>query len=284
MNTKKTFIIAIALALLLASLTVLAAGQSPEMRSKAGQSNLANSPNTADCTYNFSSGVNNTYFRFCVTTTGNIPEIETPQGRLQVSFDRHEGYGICNETPPQAYYDYGQYGDSGNWGAATVLIQTATSVKIARTTLDGIWTLTQTFTLVPATPSVKVVMALKNNTAAARVAYLVRHVDIDADWSNLGTDLNNFSATTDGAFGWNASIPFGANSGYGLQLQNSGEPQFGYLQGFARTTFQPPNPCNFAGDSSGTVLTDFDGSVALAYVDTIGAKKTKTATMIYRGF
>src|SRR5882672_597163 len=101
-------------------------------------------PDTANCAFNFSSGVNNTYFRFCVTTTGNIPEIETPQGHFQVSFDRHEGYGLCNESPVVAYYDYGQYGDSANWGAATVLSQTAKSVKIARTTIDGVWTLTQT--------------------------------------------------------------------------------------------------------------------------------------------
>jgi hypothetical protein len=240
-------------------------------------------PDTANCAFTFAEGANNTYFRFCVTTTGNIPEVETPQGHLQMSSDRHEGYGLCNETPVVAYYDYGQYGDSGNWGAASVVSQTAKSVKIARTTSDGVWTLTQTFTLIPSPPSVKVVMALKNNTTVPRVAYLLRHADIDADWNNTGVDLNNLSATTDSAFAWNASIPFGANSGFGLALENVGQPQFGYLQGFARTTYQPPNPCNFAGDSSGTVLTNFDGSVALAYVDTIGAGKTKTATVIYRG-
>ena len=244
---------------------------------------MTNAPDTANCAFNFSSGANNTYFRFCVTTTGNIPEIETPKGHFQISFDRHEGYGLCNESPVVVYYDYGQFGDSGNWGAVSLITQTAKSVKLARTTIDGIWTLTQTFTLVPATPAVKVVMALKNNTAAPRVAYLVRHADIDADWNNTGVEENNLSATTDGAFAWNASIPFGANSGFGLELENVGQPKFGYLQGFARTTYQPPNPCNFAGESSGTVLTNLDGSVALTYADSIGAGKTKTATMIYRG-
>jgi hypothetical protein len=251
-------------------------------QTKSGQEQ-ANAVNTAPCAFDFSSDANNTSFRFCVTANGNIPEIETPQGRAQMSFDRHEGYGLCNESPAVAYYDYGQFGDSGNWGTATVVSQTAQSVKIARTTADGIWTLTQTFTVVPATPSVKVVMALKNNTAAPRVAYLVRYADIDADWNNTGVDQNNFTATTGGAFAWNASIPFGLNSGFGLALENLGQPQFGYLQGFARTTYQPPNPCDFAGDSSGSVLTNVDGSVALAYVQSIGARKTKTATMIYRG-
>jgi hypothetical protein len=270
----------VVVALILVLLSVSLAAQAQSAKSKQ---DLTNGPDTADCAFNFSSGANNTYFRFCVTTTGNIPEIETPQGHLQMSFDRHEGYGLCNESPIVVYYDYGQFGDSGNWGAASVVSQTAKGVKIARTTIDGIWTLTQTFTLIPTTPSVKVVMALKNNTSASRVAYLLRHADIDADWNNTGVVENNFSATTDGAFGWNASVPFGLNNGFGLALENVGQPQFGYLQGFARTTYQPPNPCNFAGESSGTVLTNFDGSVALTYVNPIGAGKTKTATMIYRG-
>jgi len=207
---SKTALVVIVLLLVFFSL----AAQSQQTKSGQDQAN-ANATNTAPCAFDFSSDANNTSFRFCVTATGNIPEIETPQGRAQVSFDRHEGYGLCNESPAVAYYDYGQFGDSGNWGTATVVSQTAQSVKIARTTADGIWTLTQTFTLIPATPSVKVVMALKNNTAAPRVAYLVRYADIDADWNNTGVVQNNLTATTGGAFAWNASIPFGLNSGFG---------------------------------------------------------------------
>jgi len=54
-----------------------------------------------------------------------------------------EGYGVCDNTGAVAYFDYADYGDSGNWGAPTLVSQTATSVKIARTTSDGVWTLTQ---------------------------------------------------------------------------------------------------------------------------------------------
>src|ERR1700733_13483340 len=78
----------------------------------------ANAANTAPCAFDFATGPNITSLRFCVTATGTIPEIETPQGRAQMSFDRHEGYGICNESPAVAYYDSGQFGDSGNCGAA----------------------------------------------------------------------------------------------------------------------------------------------------------------------
>jgi hypothetical protein len=212
-----------------------------------------------------------------VATNGNITFLSTPGDHSHLFF--REGYGICNESPAQAYWDYADAGDSGNWGAATVLKLTATSVVIARTTADGAWTLTQTISLDPNTPAVKIVMALKNNTAMPRVAYLVRYADVDSD----GSFLNNFSATTNGAFSWNASIPFGANSGYGLELRNFGQPHFGYLQGFARTVSTGPNPCAFASDSSGSPLTGINGSVALAYVDSVGAKKTKAATIIYRG-
>jgi hypothetical protein len=284
---KTNAVIFLAIALVLASLTGIAAGQSPDLSptqaptlvTKGGQHF---SPQTYVCAYNFSAGIGYNFISFCITANGNVLQIATPDGRPQIA-DGYEGYGICNETPAQAYDDWGPWGNSGNWGAVSVLSQNATSVKMARTTADGIWTLTQTFTIVPSTPSAKIVMALKNNTSAARVAYLVRYGDIDADYRNYGNLLNNFSATTSSALAWNSSVPFGSNNGYGLQLQNLGAPQFGYMQGFARTTFEPPNPCDFAGDSS-PLITGVDGSVALAYVDTIGAHKTKTATMVYRGF
>ena len=238
-------------------------------------------PESTTCLYNFNSGTNNTFLNFCVTATGNIMEIETPKGHEQLIANfGTDGYGICNESPATVYFDYGIIdGDSGNWGSPTLLNQTATSVKIARTTSDGIWTLTQTITLVPATPAIKIAMALKNNTAAPRKAYLIRWADINADFSGS----NDFSATRNTAAGWTASIPFSSTFGFGLQLQNSGNSQFGFVDGFSRTTFHGPNPCNFAADSSGTPLVNVDGSIALAYVEAIGANKSKTATMLYRG-
>jgi hypothetical protein len=233
-------------------------------------------PPTATCAYSFTSGIHKTELDYCVTVNGNVSELITQGVHEQII--GFEGYAMCNESPVASYWDYAAGGDSGNWNPATLLKQTATSVKIARTTADGNWTLTQTFTQDPRTPAIKIVMALKNNTGTPRVVYLVRYANLDID----GTS-NNFGATAKSAFGWNASIPFGANNGFGTQLQNVGIPQFGYLQGFARTIPQGPNPCNFAGDSSGFPQTNIDGSIVLAYVDTIGAIKTKTATMVYRG-
>ena len=266
--------IAVLLAMLFWIATPLMAQDATEMASRV----VPVTPDaTTTCSYFFtvatptSSGAS-----FCVTVNGNVLLMDTPSGHHQI-FSR-EGYSLCNESPAASYWDYAVYGDSGNWAAPVLLSLTTNSVKISRTTADGIWTLIQTITLDKNTPGAKIAMALKNNTTTPRVAYLVRFVDPSAD----SFVQNYFSATTDGAFAWNPSIPFGNPIGYGLELANVGEPQFGYLQGFARTIPTGPNPCNFAGDSTGDIV-HLDGSMVLAYVDTIGARKIKTATVIYRG-
>jgi hypothetical protein len=123
-------------------------------------------------------------------------------GHEHIAFgDFSEGYGICDLNSGVAYDDYADSGDSGNWGAATVLGQTATSVKIARSTRDGIWTLTQTFTQMAGTSSVKVGMVLKNNTGAERTALLMRFADVDAD----GVFQNSLMEPGNSAFGMESS-------------------------------------------------------------------------------
>ena len=235
-----------------------------------------------DCTFSFSSGSNNTFLQFCVADTGNITRIETPVGHeLLTDGGGTDGYAICDQDPQTGYFDYGILnGDSGNWQQPVTLSNTSKSVKIARTTSDGIWTLTQTITQVPATPAIQVVMALKNNSALSKTAYLSRWADINVD----GTTSNDFSATRNSAAGWIPTIPFANNFGAGLQLENSGNSQFGSVSGYAQMHFDGPSPCNFAGDASGTPIVSDDGSVVMTYVDTIGPRKTKTATMIYKGF
>jgi hypothetical protein len=235
-----------------------------------------------DCTFNFSSGANGTFLQFCVADTGNITRIETPQTHeLVADGGGTDGYGICDANAVVPYFDYGVLdGDSGNWQPPVTLSSTSKSVKIARTTSDGIWTLTQTITLVPATPGIQIQMALKNNTAISRAAYLSRWVDINVD----GTVLNDFSATRNTAAGWLPTVPFANNFGVGLQLENSVHSQFGFVSGYAQPTYHGPNPCNFAGAGSSTPVVNIDGSIVMSYVDTIGPGKTKTATMVYRGF
>jgi hypothetical protein len=134
---------------------------------------------TTNYQYYFNSGSGNSYLSYCVTVNGNILSIVTPAE--QALTGDGEGYGICNESPGQNYTDYAGFGDTGNWNAPILLSQTTSSVKIARTTSDGNWTLTQTIAKVPSTASIKIVMALKNNLAVAKTAYLVRYIDVLGD-------------------------------------------------------------------------------------------------------
>ena len=153
--------------------------------------------------------------------------------------------------------------------------QTATSVKIARTTTDGNWTLTQTFTAeetIP--PAVRVTMALHNNTTVAHVAYLVRAVGTTYIYSR------NSSSTQSNAFAWANSSPVD-NFGYGFLMSNVGTPQFGFMNSYVWQGSWLGNPCNFAGNAATAPTNQGEGVMSIAYVDSIGAKKTKTATIRY---
>jgi hypothetical protein len=228
---------------------------------------------TTTCEFNFSTGTGNTLLEYCVTANGNIPQITTSNLTPEVGA-AGEGYGICDESPIVEYYDYAA-GDSGNWSAATVLSASLTSVKIARTTSDGNWTLTQTITKVPASSSITVVMALKNNQPVSRVAYLLRWAGVDAN----GYSSNLFGATRNSAFGWSA---FNSPPYYGLELKNVGNPPFPYWEAFALNVPTGSFPCNFAGFDSGGFF-DGDGSVEMVYSGPVPAHGTKTVTMTYRG-
>jgi hypothetical protein len=234
------------------------------------------------CLQNFTSGNSNTYVAYCVTVNGNILEIVTPFGQSMLGANG-EGYGICNESPAQNYTDYG-LSDTGNWQSATVLSQSSGSIKIERTTADGNWTLTQTVTIVPATSSIKVVMALKNNQSTAHVAYLVRFADAEPPFTANHLDF--------WAGGLTSALARTVQSdpNYGLQLSNVGALQFGFRQGYAQNVNTGPNACAFAFNEAtnnfwDTFITNVatPGSIEMAYVGTVGAGLTKTVTLSYHG-
>lgn len=234
---------------------------------------------TTACSFTFTSGANGTFLKYCVTANGNIVQLQTPLGHEHIAVGTFgEGYGICNvDFGVVEYHDWAGFGDSGNWGPATVVSHTATAVKIARTTGDGVWTLTQTITQVASTASVKVAMALKNNTSVARTVYLVRYADVDAD----GVFGNTFDASLNSAAGWNDNV---TSNPFGLLLQNVTTSPFGYHSGFTQPIPNGPNACAFAFNSTNGVATGVDGSVEMVYADVINANASKTATMSYKGF
>jgi hypothetical protein len=234
---------------------------------------------TDNCAFTFTSGVNNTFLQYCVTVNGNIMQLQTPAGQPQITSNTDgEGYGICDVTGGViSYSDYGIFGTTTNWFPAGLTSLTGTSVKITRVTSDGNWTLTQTISQVAPTSSIKVVMAVKNNTAVARNVFVLRYADVDAD----GRPQDNLDGTHNTAMAW-TSTPRGPVNGFGLMLQNVGTSSFDY-DGFVQNIPQGPNPCNYAANFTAGVVTNTDGSLVLTYVGTIPANGTKTFNMMYKG-
>jgi hypothetical protein len=121
-------------------------------------------------------------------------------------------------------------------------------------------------------------MALKNNQAVSKVAYLVRYSDVTVDGGagEYAAQLHNSS------FAWNRNQGF-ANPD-GLQLQNVGTPPFGFWQAYAELN-AGPNACAFASDSigQGNIAVETEIALVMAYVGPVPAGGTKTVTLTYRG-
>jgi hypothetical protein len=214
-----------------------------------------------------------------VTANGNIVEFQSPAGVEYIRVGAFsEGYGVCDLSSGAKYYDYADSGDSGNWLAPVLLGFTPTSVKIGRTTSDGIWTLTQTIALNKPAASANVTMALKNNTLVGRGAVIIRFADIDVG----GTFTNNFDGTLDSAWGYNR-ISGPTSPDYGLLLQLNGPTPYSH-EGFAINTPVGPDPCNSAASWIGT-LTGADGGIVYwQYLGTVASAATKTVKEKYTAF
>jgi len=242
---------------------------------------VATPATTSTCNWTFTSPQTaaNKYLQFCVTVNGNITEFQSPSGIEHIRVGGFtEGYGICDGTTGAVpYYDYADSGDSGNWLAPVTLAVTATSVKIARTTNDGIWTLTQTIALNKPAASAFVTMALKNNTAVTRIATMIRFADVDAG----GVLSNNLDGTLDSAWGYD---PIGSSAPYsGLLLQVNGPNTFNH-QGWAINTSSGPNPCTPSANFVGT-LTNVDGGIVSWNIfPSIAKNATKTVKLKYTAF
>ena len=204
----------------------------------------------------------------------NIPQIKGPSGVSFVAIGGGEGYGICNESPAQNYTDYA-VSSTGNWRPSVLLSRTSSAVEIARTTEDGNWTLTQTITETNY-PAIIVAMALRNNQAVQKVAYLLRYAEPFPE---------SFFEGADSAIGWNDDYNRNTNTpGLGLLLQNDGKPPFGFWQGYVQMVPGGPNACAFAYYAAINGSYQGSGSIELAYVASVLAGGTNTVTMSYRPF
>jgi hypothetical protein len=213
------------------------------------------------CVYTFTSGNAQTYMKYCVTVNGNIVQFQSPLGVEDIkSATSSEGYGLCTDGGSNSYWDWAEAG-AQNWGKATLLNQTATEVKIARTTTDGIWTLTQTITQNSSGPYAKIEMQLKNDTDVSQEGgFFMRWADVNADNSTI----NNLDATTISAWGYRPFLAGSSYLPYGLLLENFGV-NTNESAGYALDTNQPPEVCEPGLTSNGT-LTATDGSIMMLYV------------------
>ena len=246
---------------------------------------------TETCTYKFTSGSGTTYLQFCVTVNGNIVEFQSPAGIEQLSpqgISAFEGYGVCDTSTSIGYFDYA-YTDSGNWGAPTTVSHTTTLVKIERTTSDGAWTLTQTISSVAGTnPYAKVVMAIKNNSAATKEVLLLRFANAVPDMGgSTGNYFQDYDGTLDSAWG---NTPYNSTNGsnpYGLMIQNVGNPApvsvLILREGFAITGTAGPDPCN-SGANFASPITEANGSTVYWYALDLTKEQTGTISERYMSF
>ena len=209
---------------------------------------------------------------FCVTANGNIAKFDSPAGYTQMYA---EGYGACDITNSTvSYYDH-EYAESGNWMSATIVQPNGPNtfpLKIVRTTSDGVWTLTQTFSRNTKDQIIKVVMQLKNNSAIDRTAFLERYADVDAD----GNTNTNYSDTGRNS-AWTYYNDNYGSKGHGLTLR-------ALPDNFTRAgAVIPPN----GGDACTRVerTGPYFGDSALDYtwfLGTVAANTSKTVAIEYR--
>jgi hypothetical protein len=235
---------------------------------------------TQDCEVTYNTGTFHTGTQFCVTVNGNIPmftvrgvELFAPAGN---SGDL-EGYGFCDATASQRYYDYAAY-DNDSWNAST-LKQSGNTVTVTRTTKDGNWQLTQTIVNVPATAtavgSAKVTMKLKNLTKVARSAILIRYAAEAVPGGNNTYHTTQLSATGQ----WEFLA--------GLMIEITSFPPDLGSEAYVQNIQSGPDPCNPLANADTTLPYVGLGSIVAAW-DTKSSKiapgGVATVTSTYRPF
>ena len=262
------------------TLATAAFGQGTQRR----YSNAISPEATSACQSTFTSGSGATFFQFCVTVNGNITEFQSPAGFEHIKEGIvQEGYGICDIGTMlpllTRYYDYADGGDSGNWQAPVTTQPGGANtfpLKIVRTTSDGIFTLTQTFTRDTVEPTVKIAMTLKNNTKITKAFALVRFADIDAN-NGLNNFTDLFDYTNDSSWGYNNGLNL-----YGVML--STVPTTLGHAAFVQDTAAGPDPCFVDNDLPNPTPWSGDGSVGLEWSNTLNNAKSISATAEYRRF
>lgn len=145
---------------------------------------------------------------FCVTANGNIASFSG------VAIQGAEGYGIC--APGGPYYDLGLYGDSGNWGPATIDQPKGPDtfpITITRYTADGVFRIIQSFSFAGSGSSVVVKIDVLTFTLFKPNITFFRYADpttVPADSIQHGAQTARTAVVwNDGTYGLSAFSPSG---------------------------------------------------------------------------
>ena len=238
------------------------------------------------CLQQLAGGSGNFSYNYCVSGHGNVTQMETPLGvHHLIAGHISEGYGLCDQTTGNEYFDYGDGGVSTThfWGTPVVL-STTPSLVIGRTSDDGIWQIRQTFTKSDADSSIRIKMDVMNQTAITREALLVRFADIKVNGGATGNGVTDLfqetllSASTSDSVRTTPQAP-------GMQLRDAGH---GTPTPHVQKVQTGPAPCSATANIPTKPFVVTPGSLELVYGEdtpiTLPANGVKTATVLYRPF
>ena len=237
------------------------------------------------CAFSFTTGSGHGLTQYCVTDNGNITQFSAVGGNtlsyefLNGTGTATEGYGLCDTTNTtfRAYWDFAS-SESGNWTSASA-VQNGNTVKVLRTTADGIWRMVQTITEVPGSATrygaAAISMAFTNLSTRDRFLFVTRYADVNAGSSTF----NDFGTTETSVWGL---IPEGNGPGFSSTAAFVTTP-FDFSISYVETVPSPPIPCQINSNSTKGFF-EGDGGIVQDYSLEIGPGKTKTVTLTYKPF
>jgi len=237
------------------------------------------------CKSTYKSGTGPSFVQFCVTANGNVTLLQSPAGTAHfVMNDRAEGYGFCDLNRLESYFDYSAGGDSANWDAPVITQPNGPNtfpLEIARTTSDGAFTLTQSFSLGSTDRSADVSMSLTNNTGVGKKIYLLRFGHAVANATAAAANYYDLSSASGSAWTYD-------RLGSGVML--SALPTTVKHLGLIFATDGGPDPCNFLTTVVDPVAhpelfpVQGNASVGTVHSFSIPAGKSVTVSVGYRPF
>ena len=136
------------------------------------------------CAYTFTSGSGPSFFKWCLTSDGNIGWIESPMGSQHVYA---EGYAVCWAQGGMNYWDYGN--DQSGFSPPVIVsgCTTGSACTLRRDTADGRFRLKMVFTPNKSEREINIVHTL-TNLSAQSVSEITVARQADFDMNNDAAD------------------------------------------------------------------------------------------------